>query len=196
MTFDVPSKPSMLDSEIDCFSRHLSKTDCYLEFGCGGSTMLAQELGVRQLISIESDKAWAAAVRDQPAIRPKVASGEYRVTWVDIGPTTVWGHPVDRQNAGRWPDYSMEVWKKLDQMPSLVLVDGRFRLSCAIQTLIHGGVDTRLAFHDFEREYYHAILEFTDVVEQVDRLCVMTRKPVIDPVRFAAAASLNLLNPE
>ena len=68
-----------------------------------------------------------------------------------------------------------------------VLVDGRFRVACALQLLLRAREKTpRILVHDFaQREYYAVLLEFFDVVEQAETAVILDRKA---PVPLAEVA--------
>jgi hypothetical protein len=190
----LPTKPSMKETEIACLKAHLEGTRKYLEFGCGGSTILAAEMGLPKLYSVESDKFWADEVRNSPLVKPLVEQGDYLVKWVDIGPTKEWGHPADPATAIKWPNYSTAIWREISGPPDFILVDGRFRLSCALQSIARCSDVTKIAVHDFERKQYQYILKYTHIVEQVDNLAILRRRQSYDQVQFALDCADNLLN--
>ena len=58
-----------------------------------------------------------------------------------------------------------------------MLVDGRFRVACALQVLRTKEKTPLIMVHDFTpREYYHVLLEYFAVVEQVDTAVILERK--------------------
>ena len=114
--------------------------DCYaaaavvLEYGSGGSTVMAAEMPGKRVFSVESDAIWAAnlqAYLDQQGIAAGVS-----LHAVDIGPTGDWGTPTDESGWRRYHHYPLTVWDRADfQHPDVVLVDGRFRLACMATVL-------------------------------------------------------------
>jgi protein O-GlcNAc transferase len=191
----VPSSPSMSGPETDLFLLYMRQSQRYLEFGSGGSTSLAARIKVPRLFSVESDRLWAAAVEASPLIRPRIDDGTYTIRWIDIGETKTWGFPAVEAEAIKWPRYSTSIWNELDFVPDLVLVDGRFRVSCALQSFAHCANDTLVAVHDFEREDYHLVLRYAEVVDRVERLIVLRRRPDIDSYQFGIDCVEQLLNP-
>jgi hypothetical protein len=104
--------------------------------------------------------------------------------------------PSGAGSARSWPNYSTEVWKILNHDPDLVLIDGRFRVSCFLQAILRLSVATKYAFHDFwSRPYYHVVLQFANVVTRVDDLAVFQIDPTTDWRAVAIAASEYLLDP-
>jgi hypothetical protein len=58
----------------------------YLEFGSGGSTLMAVRAHIKTIVSVESDPQWAAAVRSDPEIAPRIDDCSAVVLHADIGP--------------------------------------------------------------------------------------------------------------
>lgn len=191
----VPESPAMSGAEIDCLIAYMKRCSRYLEFGCGGSTILASRLGIPHLCSVESDRLWAEAVKQEPRVRASFEDGSYRLHWVDIGETGEWGFPNSDTNAAKWPAFSLSVWAELTFSPDVVLVDGRFRVSCTLQTIARCPEGTLIAVHDFERENYQPILRHADIVEQAERLVILRRKRDIDPFQFGVDCARFLLDP-
>lgn len=118
-----------------------------LEFGSGGSTILAAELGKR-VVSVESDKSWAQMMRDWLQQNPQ--PGQAEIVLADVGPTKEWGHPVDDRAWKRFARYPLEVWDLPDfAHPDVVLVDGRFRVGCALAAAYRITRPTTLYFDDY-----------------------------------------------
>jgi len=70
----------------------------------------------------------------------------------------------------------------------VVLVDGRFRVAVALKALWHIDAATVVLIHDWppRRAAYSRVLAYYDVVDAVDDLVVLARKPDLD---WAAAAA-------
>ncbi|MDR7058690.1 MULTISPECIES: hypothetical protein [unclassified Sphingopyxis] len=65
--------------------------------------------------------------------------------------------------------------------PDAVLIDGRFRVACLLQAIIHCKPDCVFLFHDFQdRPQYHGVLRHVDVLARVDTLAVMRAKLQVD----------------
>ncbi len=94
--------------------------------------------------------------------------------YVNIGETLEWGFPVGN-NTDAWLHYPEAIHNK---HPSVVLVDGRFRVACVLQTLLTvSHHDLRIIVHDFfNRPYYHEILQVVDLIHCVDSLAVFKPK--------------------
>jgi hypothetical protein len=165
----------MSRDETDCYKKHLAAAQAVLEYGVGGSTVLAAQRKPGSLYCVESDAAWLAQVRRNPAVVEMVASGAARLVHVDLGPTGRWGKPSKR-SCLRWPEYARRPWRD-GYSPDLVMVDGRFRLSCIMQAVLYGGDDIKIAVHDFwPRKHFHGVLQFVEVVDRAGSLAVLCKR--------------------
>jgi hypothetical protein len=165
----------MSQDEAECYRHHLAGAQAVLEYGVGGSTVLAAKRKPKSLYCVETDAAWLAQVRRNPAVAEMVASGAARLVHVNLGSTGRWGKP-SKTSFLRWPQYARWPWRD-GYSPELVMVDGRFRVSCMVQALLHGGDGTKIAVHDFwPREHFHAVLRFVEVVDRAGTLAVLRKK--------------------
>ncbi|HSD17109.1 MAG TPA: hypothetical protein VLC71_07630 [Thermomonas sp.] len=192
-------RPEMTDAEIGVLRECFSKATSLVEFGSGGSTLLAARTpSLRRIWSVESDPAWIASLRALADVAQAEAAGRLRFMHADIGRTGDYGMPLDASAQARWPGYYEEVWNDPGAVGAdLVLVDGRFRVACALEALARGAPHAILLFHDFwNRAPYHPVLAFTDWLGSCDSLAILRRKPVIDPVKFEAVRRLHRSTPD
>lgn len=179
------------EAEAVLLSAGYARADVILEYGSGGSTVLGAELGKR-VFSVESDKNWAQMMRDWFAANP--ATGEVDIIWSDIGPTKEWGHPVDERGWKRFARYPLEVWD-LDEFehPDVVLVDGRFRVGCALAAAYRITRPVTLYFDDYvNRARFHEVEEFIGApVEIAGRMARFEMKPTpVPPDRLLRVVQL------
>lgn len=147
----------------------------YAEYGSGGSTCLAASIpAVESIVSIESDPVFASTVQQ---LCPRAT-----VRWIDLGVISGYGHPRDESHRYAWPTYSNQEL----ETPDLVLVDGRFRVACICNTLLRYP-NAVLLVHDFTgRPEYHSVLQIADVLETVDTLVRLRRKPQAEDATIQA----------
>ena len=88
---------------------------------------------------------------------------------------TIWGSPADESKKTRWPQYSDEIFAS-SCSPDLVLVDGRFRVACAVKSFHRLTAGGRLLIHDYHRTEYHPIEGVFEKVEQVSTLGIFKKK--------------------
>ena len=136
------------------------------EFGVGeSSTLLAAAAGVRRFTGVESDATWIAR------LGARVPS-HFRLVWADIGQTGDFGYPQDAASGVKWPFYSIGALAAERDPFSLYLIDGRFRIACALAALLHGGYGALVMVHDFsvtegvQDRLYGVVLDA--VAERVD----------------------------
>lgn len=169
-------QPHMSAAEVAQFELSLAGRASLLEFGCGGSTIVAARQ-VRQIISVDSDPAWLAKVQAEIADE----AVDFTPFHADIGPVGDWGYPVDTAKLRDWPRYHTHIWRRLSGSPDAVLIDGRFRVACLLQAVIHCKPDCIFLFHDFpDRTHYHVVLRHVDILTRVDTLAVLRTKGQVD----------------
>lgn len=134
------------------------KHQLILEYGAGGSTLLAAEAG-STVITTETDPKWLIELMG--AYKERHLPGDIIPIWADIGNTKAWGYPVDEQCVKQWPDYPQKPWHYCHEhhlTPDLILIDGRFRVASFLTACANVTKATTLLFDDFvEREHYHIV---------------------------------------
>jgi hypothetical protein len=158
-----------------------------VEFGCGASTVLLLRNGIGVLDSVDSQPAWVRRVSDESDTAEALRIGRLRMHCVDIGLTRKWGHPLDDESKARWPQYAQAVWQAALPTPvDFVLIDGRFRVACALMALLKARPDARVAFHDFwtRLKAYGAILPFFDVVGRAGSLAILAPRQDLAQARI------------
>lgn len=128
-----------------------------LEYGTGGSTLVAGDLPGRRFFAVESAAPWLA--RMQVWFQDHPPKAQVMLHHGDIGKTRDWGFPVDTRTAGRWSGYPLSVWDRPDfAQPDVVLIDGRFRLPCALTVLFRSTRPVTVLIDDYlDRPGYRRI---------------------------------------
>lgn len=92
---------------------------------------------------------------------------------IDMGPTTAYmGLPKGEGSKYLWSNYPMS-FHVHGREADTVLVDGRFRVACALMVWLSGGNGTFVMMHDYYRIDYHVVETLFDVVEQAEALVVL-----------------------
>jgi hypothetical protein len=158
-----------------------------LEYGSGGSTVLAAEQTSARVFSVESDEAWASNIHTY--IHTHFPQAPVTIHHVDIGPTREWGHPMRyrRLHTLRYLGYARSVWSRRDFVhPDAILIDGRFRVGCFLTCLSRIRRPTRILFDDYvDREIYHFVERYCRPIETVERLAIFEARPEHAPRRFS-----------
>ena len=168
--FDPPDHPHLDFETAEWLKQRLNRTGMLLEYGSGGSTVLANQLGV-PAISVESDRFYAAAVRTALP-DPRLC----QLLTPKMGVTIQWGMPlIGRRRKGR--RYVTAPFDCLgDEFPDLVLVDGRYRVACALETARRAhlaGATAELVVDDYEgRPFYHDLPDYLGSPRLIARAAV------------------------
>ncbi|MDG1280137.1 MAG: hypothetical protein P8O10_02425 [Pseudorhodobacter sp.] len=168
-----------------------ARASVILEFGSGGSTVLAGEMVGKQVFTVESDHAWLKKMQRWFDANPPMSS--VTLHHGNIGPTTDWGRPVDQAHWRKFLNYPLTIWDRPDfQHPDVVLVDGRFRVGCFLATLMRITRPVVVLFDDYVgRKAYHIVEEFfapTGFAGRMARFNVAPRMP--GPQEFGRWAGL------
>lgn len=185
----LPDSPWMPARVAARLASLLGDSDTYLEYGVGGSTLLAARSGPGTLIGVDSDHRFLTAVGG--AIERAGKNIIWHPVHVDLGPTTYLGYPKTLRVRRQWSGYAIAPWQ-LGLSPDLVLIDGRFRLACALATAAHAAPGTLVVFDDYAtRPWYWRAACYLDPVEKVGRAVLLrvraTRSPGLDEAIKTAA---------
>ncbi len=174
MTELIPSMPTEV---INYFKEKLMTSNVYLEFGSGGSTVLASKYVRNKIISIESDKEWYEKVKTHLEYDNKV---ELHLVDLHCKPNT-WGHPTADCPIENKRLYSNIVKSLNISDVDLILIDGRFRVACVLK--IHPLItkNTVVLFDDFNdrTEHYEVVLNYYVIVHSIGRMVQLQKKNVI-----------------
>jgi hypothetical protein len=162
----------MSAAEVEFLKAQLGKAQRVVEFGAGGSTVLAASYpNIQHVTTIESDPAWIEKVT-------KGLRAPEKVTLVhgDIGPVKAFGHPKDfLRQADKFRNY-WEPLAAVDPRPDFILIDGRFRVACLLFSLLCAP-EALYAIHDYtNRPAYHVVEEFAQKGEYVGTLQLFKRR--------------------
>ena len=152
----------------------------------GLATLLASQF-VERIFCVESDAWFLRAVEQK--LRATGSVSENHFLHANIGLTEFWGKPAftkySPERLRRWSRYPRLPWKSLEAVgvvPDLILIDGRFRVACMLECLIHlNDQSTAICFDDyFDRESYTIVERFADkVVRQAAWLSSAKSQPWI-----------------
>ncbi|KFE34026.1 hypothetical protein [Thioclava atlantica] len=155
------------------------KAQVILEYGSGGSTLLAARLGKR-VTSVESDPAWARMMR--ASLAAAELEDRARIVHVDIGPVGDWGRPLGPEAFARFHRYPLAVWDREDfAHPDLILIDGRLRVACLVTAALRITRPVTILFDDYvDRRKYHKVERLVKPVETVGRMARFELTPGLD----------------
>ena len=167
---------ALTDKERAFLINNVKDSQRYIEFGAGGSTfLLLSSTDIPEIISVESDGDWLNELRKYPIISDN-ENKRLKFLHIDIGQTGRWGYPLEKDKKELFPRYSSKVFESCEGFDA-VFIDGRFRVACALQTALHCNSKTVVLMHDFpNRREYYCILEFFELMEQVDKMVLLKVK--------------------
>ena len=182
----IPDTPAF-DVEGDrYFTTRLPKARIYLEYGSGGSTILAAKSGVR-FKTVDSDPFFLRGVENKITSEFGSPNGEF--IYCDIGMTKLWGFPIftrlSASRCNRWKRYPLAPWLNQDAsfLPDLVLIDGRFRVACALATIkyLTNKVSFEILVDDYgDRPEFREIEKYAELSSMQGRMAVFKPKSAVN----------------
>ncbi|MCG3769440.1 MAG: hypothetical protein JW384_00562 [Nitrosomonadaceae bacterium] len=139
-----------------------------------------------EVVSVKSDKRFLATVMRKAA----ECSKKFTPLYVDIGPTKEWGMPTNLSFNESWKRYPQVPWRYFQSngiLPDVILVDGRFRVACVLESLINLGDHECVFLIDdyFDRPGYRALEEegFLVSIEIVGSMLVAKKSKEFDALK-------------
>ncbi len=184
---DAMSRPAltMPDAEAAGLRAAYAGAGVILEYGTGGSTLMAAEMPDKVIFAVESDRYWLSMMRAWMVAHPGAST--VNLHRADVGPTRRWGHPRNELRWRQYADYSLGVWDRMDFVhPDVVLIDGRFRVACFLATILRIVRPVTVMFDDYlPRLKYRAVEEWFEPVQLIGRMARFQVAPVVlDPKRL------------
>lgn len=188
LTFPAP--------EADWVRAHYAQANVILEYGSGGSTVLAGEQLGATVFSVESDLAWAENLGQWFAQNPPLANVQLHP--VDIGRTEKWGRPVGNGGFRKYHRYPITVWDRDDFLhPDVVLIDGRFRAACWLTCMIRATQPLTVLFDDYvDRKPYHMVERYLAPTEIRGRMARFDMTPHAFPTQDMAQIFQEFTRPQ
>jgi predicted RNA methylase len=165
--------PALEAEGLDCLQDYLKRSETLLEYGMGGSTVLAADiLGIKKIVSVDTHPKWVEKVTLALSARGTLAKAT--LLYCDVGEVGHLGKPLNTSKVRNWPSYSTMPWKFFGKgSPDCVFVDGRFRVASFVASILLSRTATHVLFDDYVgRQEYHVIEKFISPVEFAGRLAV------------------------
>jgi len=191
----APAAPPLTfpDAVAELVRETYAGASAILEYGSGGSTVLAAERGT-PCMSVENDRAWGNGVKAW--IDHAHPGHRVQMHLVFIGPTRKWGRPSKTQAPlwrWRYRAYPTTVWRRRDlTMPDVILIDGRFRTACFLTSLARLTAPATILWDDYAgRPDYRVVERFLAPARMVERMAVFDAGPgLVTQADLAALKSL------
>jgi hypothetical protein len=168
---------TLFDGDDKLFKSILKNTIIYGEYGSGKSTVWVLNNTNAIICTVDFDQRWIDHVKYGVADNNRLTA-----KWVNAGDIGDWGTPLSYSHRHNFKTYTDFMWQQKNK-PSVVLIDGRFRVCCFLTTLKHAEQGTKILFDDYaERKRYHIVEEFVHPTETCGRqyLFVVPPKNCID----------------
>jgi len=144
-SLDLPTQEFIANS--------LARGGDYFEWGRGASTLCAAKLTVNDVVSVENDPVWAENVRVEMARTEGITAKRLHLELTDLGPVRKWGYPELPVSKPQAESYFRKPFLNFSKNRNssnylTVLIDGRFRKSCALTVLLENIRDFSLIIDD------------------------------------------------
>ena len=165
--------PKMTYNEYLFFKKYLSQNTSafYLESGSGGSTLIADSLGLN-IYSYETNEDYALYIN-------KLLKAD-KVNYIAVGKVHKYGRPIEvntKITKKISSVFDRNLIKSLSQRV-IVFLDGRCRVLTALRIHSNLSNEDSVLVHDFKRLKYQDILQAYHVVDQIDSLVLLKKKSI------------------
>ena len=163
---------------------YLRGSHTILEYGLGGSTILALDNPGNIVIGVDTDLRWVHSVSS--SISEDSDRKRFHPMHIDLGPTGPWGYPMESslEVIKKFPQYAFSPWrfaKTHSLNPDIILIDGRFRVSCFLASLLSSRNAVKILFDDYcDRPPYHVVERLLSPAEKIGRLAVFEYSPPLN----------------
>jgi hypothetical protein len=167
----------LFSGDDEMFKRLASQSKRYGEYGMGASTLWVLANTQAEVVAVDTAQQWVENVKANAK-----ASDQARLNakWIDVGDVGMAGRPKSFAKRSSFEDYVTSIWKSASDM-DLILVDGRFRVCCFLQSLLSAAPGTRILFDDYtKRPHYHLVEEFVRRDQECGRQCLFTVPEQLD----------------
>lgn len=163
----------LFDGDDTLFKDEAARVHVYGEYGCGKSTKWVLNNTHSLVIAVDTSSEWVSSVENDN----KKNNGRLNIHHADLGQVGRWGCPLSYERISNFSDYTDYIWKQEDR-PTLVLVDGRFRVCCFLTSLKFADPGTKIIFDDYtNRPHYHFVEKYAQRVRQCGRQCLFIVPP-------------------
>lgn len=167
----IKFKPLMNEKDLKAFLYFMKPGNIYFEFGSGGSTNIASYYKLKTY-SVESDSKWHKLLKTNGIIANYIT--------VDLHATSA-GYPGNDTNINDWKKY-IQAYKE-EYNADIILIDGRFRVACALDIFSKIRNDTLIFIHDYKnRKEYHLLERYYIKIKDWDTLALFIKNSNIDSI--------------
>tara|TARA_Y100000817_G_scaffold313176_1_gene308691 strand:- start:1185 stop:1883 length:699 start_codon:yes stop_codon:yes gene_type:complete len=146
------------------FKQILVDSKCYGEYGVGHSTKWVYKNTYAKILAVDTSYNWAKRTEKELNFDKRV-----HINWADVGPVRGLGRPKNYDYRDNFDQYTSSIWNRQEK-PDVVLIDGRFRVACFLNSLLNADPNTIILFDDYiNRPHYHIVEEFLKPTQSCGR---------------------------
>ena len=158
----------LFDGDDSLFKKIVREAKVYGEYGCGDSTIWTLENTSAKIISVDTSIKYINKVRDMI----NKNSLRMNIHYSNLGEVGDWGRPISYVKHNHFNDYTNYIWEQAEK-PSVILIDGRFRVCCFLTTLKLASEGTKIIFDDYtNRPHYHYVEKYVSRTKECGRQCL------------------------
>lgn len=171
--FGVDNPNILFDGDDSLFKDEVINAGVYGEYGCGKSTKWVLNNTSHKIISVDTSKEWVEIVQ----ANNQTSGNRLNIHYSNLGEVGDWGRPLSYERQDCFSEYTDYIWIQKEK-PSVVLVDGRFRVCCFLTSLKLSEEGTRIIFDDYiNRPHYHFVEKYIPRVRECGRQCLFVVPP-------------------
>ena len=169
----------LTEKERFFFTLLLKKSKKYLEFGMGGTTLLAYITpNIKKIISIDSDYNWVQNIKNFRDLKNEEGN-RIILNYINVGKVRDWGNPILINS--NISNYSKQIFQKFENDYDFAFIDGIAHVACALQIILNCKPDIKILIHYFNfRPYYHILYKYLDIIYAIDSFALFSIKDDID----------------
>ena len=151
----------------------------FLEFGMGGSTLMAfKTLSIKKIVSVEHNFEWFKKISNFDGINNQIGKRIF-LDFINLGKLKK-NYPL-KKNINNFSIYSNQIFQKYENDYDFVFIDGIFRVACALQTILNCQNDVKIMIHDMNYYLkYHILYKYLEVIYSIDTMVLFCIKKNIN----------------
>ena len=160
--------------DLMAFTSFLTENTTFFEFGSGCTTIIAKYYA-KKTYAVEGNKKWY-----EKGIKNGLKD---IIIFKDIKPDgsgPLWSSPGKNSSLDDWKNYFQSYKKEYNA--DVILIDGRFRVACALDIFSKIKEDTIILIHEYFRPQYLIIEKYYDYIYHWDTLYLFRKKSNINKI--------------
>lgn len=160
--------------DLMAFTSFLTDNTTFFEFGSGCTSIIAKYYA-KKTYAVEGNKEWY-----EKGIKNGLKD---IIIFKDLKPDgtgSLWSSPGKNSTLEDWKNYFQSYNKEYNA--DLILIDGRFRIACALDIFNKINRDTIILIHEYFRPQYLIIENYYDYIYHWNTLYMFRKKPNINEI--------------